>query len=81
MEESPRGKVRSLATQAPETWARRAWEGLPHWRAASPAEQKGQEAGPAAGAAFREGGGSGEGFAVGRWLKVPGKALLRRSSS
>ena len=31
-------------------------------------------------AAFREGGGSGEGSAVGRWLKVPGKGFRRHSS-
>lgn len=57
------------------------------WRAASPAQpararggaalelqQKGPEAGPAAVATSREGGGFGEGFAFGLALKVPGKA-------
>ena len=43
-------------------------------------QQKGPEAGPAAAAAFRERGGSGEGFAVRRWLKVPGKGFRRHSS-
>lgn len=67
------GRAAPLARSLPRT--------APQARgAALELQQKGQEAAPAAVAAFREGGGSGEGFAVRRWLKVPGKGLERDTS-
>ena len=71
---------KSLGRAAPQARSLPRTAPLARGTAALESQQKGQEAGPAAVAAFREGGGSGEGFAVRRWLKVPGKGLGSDSS-